>query len=705
MIRSSRPVASGALRTSRPDSTRPQRHRIARVVVLTTLALSGAAALSAWKPMPHAVVSARQTVVVAGTVRDAVTGLAIEGAAVAVSPEIGGVVGANSGRDGRYAVTVRNVAANSALNITVRRLGYAAIRTTLAVSSDTVRYDVSLQPQNQSLSSVVVSSASPPIGRVAGIRANGAPAGVRPVGAAQTINAAPGRIAYERAKAADMRSVERREGRAPEPGSFEREQYDRINDNPFLAVRGNPRSTFSVDVDRSSYGNVRRFLAQGQVPPADAVRIEELVNYFPYSLNEPRGEAPVAITTEAMAAPWQPRHHLVRVALQARRINTDRLPPSNLVFLIDVSGSMQSPDKLPLVKESLRLLVEQLRPQDRVALVVYAGAAGLALPSTSGSDKARIMEAIDRLEAGGSTAGGAGLELAYRTAREHFERGGNNRVILATDGDFNVGPSSDAAMERLIESKRAEGTYLTILGFGTGNYQDAKMQKLARVGNGNAAYVDGIAEARKVLVKEMGGTLVTVANDVKLQIEFNPARVASYRLIGYEDRILRDEDFRDDKKDAGDMGAGHTVTALYEIVPVGVRGTVDARGTDPLRYTDVDSTDTRVVAGRNELLHVSLRYKRPGESVSKLITKPLLASDVRGRGSDDLRFASAVASFGMLLRDSEHKGSATASSVLALARSATGDDEDGYRAEFIGLVEQWRSISRGIATRPGERDR
>jgi Ca-activated chloride channel family protein len=450
---------------------------------------------------------------------------------------------------------------------------------------------------------------------------------------------------------------------------------------------------------------VRRFLTQGQVPPADAVRIEELVNYFPYELEAPRGDAPIAITTEAMPAPWQPRHHLVRVALQARRINVDRLPPSNLVFLIDVSGSMQSPEKLPLVKESLRLLVEQLRPQDHVALVVYAGAAGVVLPSTPGDEKARIMSAIDRLEAGGSTAGGAGLELAYRTAREHFERGVNSRVILATDGDFNVGPSSDAAMERLIEGKRAEGTYLTILGFGTGNYQDAKMQKLARVGNGNAAYVDDIAEARKVLVKEMGGTLVTVANDVKLQIEFNPKRVASYRLIGYEDRMLRDEDFKDDKKDAGDMGAGHSVTALYEVVPVGVRGTVTARESDPLRYDAAERGDTRVSQSSDELLHVSLRYKRPGESTSLLITKALRRSDLRERATDDLRFAASVASFGMLLRDSEHKGNATAASVLSLARGATGEDEDGYRAEFIGLVERWRSISRGVANRPDRPER
>jgi Ca-activated chloride channel homolog len=398
----------------------------------------------------------------------------------------------------------------------------------------------------------------------------------------------------------------------------------------------------------------------------------------------------------------------VRIALQARRINTANLPPSNLVFLIDVSGSMESPDKLPLVKSSLRLLVEQLRPQDRVALVVYAGNAGVVLPSTDGNDKARIMEAIDRLEAGGSTAGGAGLALAYTVAREHFERGGNNRVILATDGDFNVGPSSDGEMERLIESKRDEGTYLTVLGFGTGNYQDAKMKKMAKIGNGNYAYVDQLDEARKVLVHELGATLLTVANDVKLQIEFNPKRVASYRLIGYEDRLLRDEDFTDDKKDAGDMGAGHTVTALYEIVPVGVRGTVKVRETDPLRYTPdasfANERETRSSAD-DELLFVKLRYKTPGESVSQLLTKAVRTRDVTDRASDDMRFASAVTAFGMLLRGSEYKGDATASTVLTLARRATRVDEDGYRQEFVQLVQRWQEISRGVAARPIPRER
>ncbi|MDQ6612169.1 MAG: VWA domain-containing protein [Gemmatimonadota bacterium] len=475
-----------------------------------------------------------------------------------------------------------------------------------------------------------------------------------------------------------------------------REQYDRIEDNPFLAVSGNPRSTFSVDVDRASYGNVRRMLNQGGNPPADAVRIEEMVNYFPYTLPAPTGDAPVSITTEVAAAPWQNRHRLVRIALQARRIETAKLPPNNLVFLIDVSGSMMSADKLPLVKSSLRLLVDQMREQDRVAIVAYAGNAGLVLPSTSGSEKARIAEAIDRLEAGGSTAGGAGIQLAYKVAKENFQRDGNNRVILATDGDFNVGASSDGEMERLVESKRIEGTYLTVLGFGTGNYQDAKMKKLAKIGNGNYAYVDEIAEARKVLVHELGATLLTVANDVKLQVEFNPAAVKAYRLIGYEDRLLRDEDFIDDRKDAGDIGSGHSVTAFYEVVPVGVTGTTEIRASDGLRYAK-PSEETRAKA--NEMMYVKLRYKRPGDSTSQLMTHVVDTRDDRVTASNDFRFAASVASFGMLLRNSDYKGNANGASVLTMAREAAGRDDGGYRAEFVRLVERWQNINRGIVAR------
>jgi Ca-activated chloride channel family protein len=457
-------------------------------------------------------------------------------------------------------------------------------------------------------------------------------------------------------------------------------------------VNGNALSTFSIDVDRASYGNTRRFLNEGRVPPADAVRIEELVNYFPYTLETPRGKHPIAITTEVAPAPWQKHHQLVRIALQARRIDMENLPANNLVFLIDVSGSMSSPDKLPLVKESLRLLVHQMRAQDRVALVVYAGSAGLVLPSTSGAEKTVIMEAIDRLESGGSTAGGAGLALAYRTAREHFMPEGNNRVILASDGDFNVGPSSDAEMERLIEARRKEGTYLTVLGFGTGNLQDAKMEKLAKAGNGNYAYVDNINEAKKTLVREMGATLVTVANDVKLQVEFNPSAVRAYRLIGYENRLLRNEDFADDRKDAGDIGSGHTVTALYEVVPHGVETSARIREADGSRY--VTASTTRTATAGSELLFVKLRYKKPGAATSALLTHPVRLASAGQRTSDDFRFAASVASFGMLLRGSEYKGTTSAADVLSLARGALGDDDGQYRAEFVQLVEQWVRISR-----------
>ena len=661
--------------------------------------------------------SQRAMLRVSGVVREQGSAKPLQDAAVVAT--VDGTmrpIRAITGADGRYVLELEQVARGSAVVVTVRRLGYAVQESKFMATSGAHTVDFVLSATSLRLEAVVETRKAGAAKRANDALATGAPASTAPVmkGVVAGARAMPMTTRGTVAQASELRR-DRRErpadrGYGKELDSSvsagDREQYDRIRDNPFLAVSGNPRSTFSVDVDRASYGNIRRFLTQGQLPPADAVRIEEMVNYFPYNLAEPRGNAPVAITTEAMPAPWQPRHQLVRVALQARRIATDRLPPSNLVFLIDVSGSMSSPDKLPLVKQSLRLLVEQLREQDRVAMVVYAGAAGLVLPSTSGDQKATIMAAIDRLESGGSTAGGAGLELAYRTAREHFSRGGNNRVILATDGDFNVGPSSDAEMERLVESKRAEGTYLTILGYGTGNYQDAKMQKLAKVGNGNAAYVDDLAEARKVLVTEMGGTLVTVANDVKLQIEFNPALVASYRLIGYEDRLLRDEDFRDDKKDAGDMGAGHSVTALYEVVPVGVRGTVKVRTSDPLRYQGDEAlprvAENERVSANDELLHVSLRYKTPGESTSKLITKALTMRSVRVDASDDLRFAAAVASFGMLLRDSEYKGSATAASVLTLARG-TEDDEDGYRAEFVGLVERWRSLSHNVARRPDVR--
>jgi Ca-activated chloride channel homolog len=472
-----------------------------------------------------------------------------------------------------------------------------------------------------------------------------------------------------------------------EPGNTE--AYARIEDNRFLAAAANPLSTFSIDVDAASYSNVRRFLSQGTLPPPDAVRLEELVNYFSYTYPDQTGSRPFAVSADVGPCAWEPEHRLVRIGLQARKMATRDLPPSNLVFLIDVSGSMQSEDKLPLVKQAFRALVQELRPEDRVAIVVYAGAAGLVLPSTSGADKSTILGAIDRLEAGGSTAGGAGLRLAYDVARENHLSEGNNRVILATDGDFNVGESSDAEMIRLVETRREEGTFLTVLGFGTGNLKDTKMEQMADKGNGHYAYIDSFREAHKVFVREFGGTLFTVAKDVKIQVEFNPARVQSYRLLGYENRILAKEDFADDRKDAGEMGAGHAVTALYEIVPTGASAV--AIGDDSLTYQQVT---LRPSAGRSpELLTIQLRYKEPTGSKSRLLSVPVV--DRGQRGSDDFRFASAVAAFALVLRNSEYKGAADYNLVLSLARQARGEDEEGYRQEFISMVERARALSMG----------
>jgi Ca-activated chloride channel family protein len=478
--------------------------------------------------------------------------------------------------------------------------------------------------------------------------------------------------------------------KAPAPNS---EEYAAIYENPFLAARANPLSTFSIDVDGAAYSNARRFIQEGQLPPADAVRIEEFVNYFDYEYPQPTGSDPFSITTEVASSPWNAATKLVRIGLQGRRIEAANLPPNNLVFLIDVSGSMGTPEKLPLLKDGFRMLIDQLRPQDRISMVVYAGAAGMVLPPTRGSDKETIREAIDRLDAGGSTAGGAGLNLAYQAARESFIKGGNNRVILATDGDFNVGVSSDADLIRLIEEKRASGVFLSVLGFGTGNYKDSKMEQIADKGNGNYYYIDNINEARKVLAEKLAGTLFAIAKDVKLQVEFNPAAVSSYRLIGYENRALTAEDFNDDRKDAGELGAGTSVTALYEIVPA-----APARPqVDPLKYQDQhpDKAASRWNwswgRGRDaaELLTVKFRYKQPAGTASKLIVRTLKDRDAAWQdASEDFRFASAAAGFGLVLRDSRFRGDLDFGKVAAMARGARGRDLQGRRAEFAALVDQ-----------------
>ena len=462
------------------------------------------------------------------------------------------------------------------------------------------------------------------------------------------------------------------------------ETYAKIEENGFQGPLQKPYSTFSIDVDAASYSNMRRYINSGQLPPKDAVKIEEMINYFGYEYDAPTGKHPFAVNHEVSVAPWNSKHQLMHIGLQGERIETDNLPAANLVFLLDVSGSMGSPNKLPLLKKSLKLLVNEMRPEDKVAIVVYAGAAGEVLPSTSGKEKGKILEALKKLEAGGSTAGGAGIQLAYDIAKKNFIKNGNNRIILATDGDFNVGARSDQAMEDLIEQKRKEGVFLTVLGFGTGNYKDSKMEILADKGNGNHAYIDNILEAKKVLVNEFGGTLFTIAKDVKIQVEFNPANVQAYRLIGYENRKLNDEDFNNDKKDAGELGAGHTVTALYEIIPVGVESSF--KPIDDLKYQN--SPTTQFKGNADELMTVKLRYKKPDGDKSILLSQVIKKGSVGlNKASNNFKWSAAVAGFGMLLRDSDYKEALSYKEVVALARSARGDDEQGYRSELIKLME------------------
>jgi Ca-activated chloride channel homolog len=462
------------------------------------------------------------------------------------------------------------------------------------------------------------------------------------------------------------------------------EAYARADDNPFFRTKTAPLSTFSVDVDTASYANLRRFLRERSLPPRDAVRIEELINYFHYDYPAPDKGEPFSITTEIGPSPWNARHQLVRIGLKAPAIDDRQVPARNLVFLLDVSGSMMPPNKLPLLKRAMGLLVDTLRPEDKVSIVTYAGSTGVVLPPTSGASKDAIRVAIARLDSGGSTNGAAGIQLAYDQATAAFLKKGINRVILCTDGDFNVGLTSEGELTRLIERERERGVFLTVLGFGMGNLKDATMEKLADRGNGNYAYIDSIAEARKVLVKEAGATLVTVAKDVKLQIEFNPAAVAGYRLIGYENRVLRNEDFNDDKKDAGDIGAGHNVTALYEIVPVGVE--VPGGKVDDLKYQQPGGASA--AAGSGELLTVKIRYKAPDANTSQLLSRTVTgAAPELARTSTDFRWAAAISAFGMLLRDSPHRGNLSWAQIKALAEGAVGGDAEGYRKEAVKMID------------------
>ncbi|MBP2639436.1 MAG: von Willebrand factor [Firmicutes bacterium] len=459
--------------------------------------------------------------------------------------------------------------------------------------------------------------------------------------------------------------------------SHNTEEYTRITDVSFQDTVTNALSTFSIDVDTASYSNIRRFINSGKLPPADSVRTEELLNYFTYDYPQPAGEHPFSLTTEVGTCPWNAKHQLVLIGLQGKALQANEIPPSNLVFLIDVSGSMSAQNKLPLLKTAFTMLVNQLRPQDQVSIVVYAGSAGVVLEPTSGSEKDKIRKAIDSLQAGGSTAGGEGIKLAYKIAKENLISGGNNRVILATDGDFNVGVSSEGELSRLIEERRDDGISLSVLGFGMGNIKDNKMETLADKGNGNYAYIDNATEAKKVLVSQMAGTLYTIAKDVKMQVEFNPAKVKQYRLIGYENRTLATSDFNNDKKDAGDMGAGHSVTALYEIIPADAEES--GVSVNPLIY------QKPIVIPSEELLQVKVRYKKPHEDASTLFTTPV--NVFNSLPSDNFRFAAAVAEYAMLLRNSEFKAQSSYQQVLDLSKSAKGPDTQGYRAEFIRLVE------------------
>ncbi|MDU1905934.1 MAG: von Willebrand factor type A domain-containing protein [Dysgonomonas sp.] len=552
---------------------------------------------------------------------------------------------------------------------------------TKEIKATTNSINVSLEPDNQALEEVVVTG----YGIQRNMAVTGSVSKVRerskdknyapPVIMAEM--AAPASIAYSYDQSYNYNNDE---------------TYDSFKENRFISPLTEALSTFSVDVDAASYTNFRRYINQGQKPPKDAIRVEEFINYFSYSYDQPTDKDPVKITTEVGECPWAEKHRLVRIGVKAKEIANNNLLASNFVFLIDVSGSMYGPTRLDLVKSSLNLLINNLRDKDRVAIVVYSGNAGEVLPSTSGSDKQKIREALDKLTAGGSTAGGAGIKLAYKIAKQNFVKEGNNRIILCTDGDFNVGVSSNQGLENLIEEERKSGVFLSILGYGMGNYKDDKMQILAQKGNGNAAYIDNLQEANRVLVNEFGGTLFTVAKDVKLQIEFNPAKVQAYRLVGYESRLLNKEDFNDDTKDAGEMGAGHTVTALYEVVPVGVQSNIYGK-VDDLKYQSTKESKKNVALTNSpELLTVKLRYKQPDADKSVKMEIPLIDNG-KNNVSSDLKFASAVAMFAQLFKDSEFKGNATYDKVINLAKSALDNDKNGYRHEFVRLTETVKSMN------------
>ena len=681
-------------------SPKPDAMKNFLLLPLLTLLLAPPPAMAQTAPHPIPRQDTAKDWVVAGRVTDRASHEGLPGVTVLVK---GTALGCSTDARGQYSLRIPHA------DEAVLLFNYVGYLPQVQRVGQRHTLDVALQADNQQLSEVVVtangtaqrrasvsystttvaSSAteSALAGRVAGVQMRGA---ARPR-KAKRVSSKLDSYAVETAVAADELVG------APQPmptlparaEAGAGDTYAHVQENTFFEAKKDPLSTFALDVDNASYSNVRRFLNEGQLPPRDAVRVEEMLNYFRYDYAAPPATSPdpVRISTELAQCPWNPAHQLARIGVQARRIETAQLPPANLVFLVDVSGSMDEADKLPLVQAGLKLLVRQLRPQDHVALVAYAGAAGLVLPPTPGSQPQAILDAIDRLQAGGSTAGGAGLRLAYATAKQAFNKEGNNRVLLATDGDFNVGESSDAAMEQLIVDQRESGVFLTVLGCGRGNLRDSRMETLADKGNGNYAYLDNLDEAGRVLVAQFGGTLFTVAKDVKLQVEFNPARVANYRLVGYENRLLAAEDFNNDRKDAGELGAGHTVTALYEIVPVGAAQPL----VDGLKYQPEKAASA---AAGSEILTVKLRYKEPQGSSSKLLAQALSGAPVAiSNASPDFRFAAAVAQFGMLLRQSEQRGTATWAATEKLADGARGPDADGYRAELVRLVRLAAGLS------------
>ncbi|MEO0560198.1 MAG: von Willebrand factor type A domain-containing protein, partial [Bacteroidota bacterium] len=625
-------------------------------------------------PTPAPLVAPGVTGSIAGVVTDAKTGQPLIHASVSIE---GTEVSTQAGNRGQYVLV--GVPAGR-VTVQATSYGYAANTQAIQVNGDGIaRLDFALTPDRQAITEVREEAEydmAAPLSPSPAMTTRGAMRARSPMGQVATFSGAA------------MSPVSPTPRMDPLP--VDREGYAAVEEVGFRRASDAPLSTFSIDVDRASYANARRFLMrENRLPVPDAVRVEEFVNAFDYDLGGPgdRARHPFAVHTEVAEAPWNADHQLVRIALQGRRIDTEDLQPANLVFLLDVSGSMSAPDKLPLLKDAFRLLIREMRPEDHVSIVVYAGASGLVLEPTPGTEKDKILDALDRLRAGGSTAGAEGIQLAYQTARRTFNRNATNRVILATDGDFNVGMSSDGEMKRLIERERESGVFLSVLGFGTGNLQDSKMETLANAGNGNYAYIDSAREAERVFVREFGGTLVAIAKDVKIQVEFNPAEVAGYRLIGYENRTLRNEEFNDDTRDAGELGAGHTVTALYEVVPHGVDTPIP--GTDGLKYQQVEPTRD---AHRGELMTVKLRYKPATGPGTFSDTSQLLSTTVQSddstieESSEAMRWATAVTEAALILQETELAPGASLDQALALARTARGADTHGDRAEFIRMI-------------------